>query len=478
MKLTCCFRRAFLPLLILIWVAAFFGYLGWKPGFAYNAQRYFEILILGCILCVGVTLTIRFRWGRIWGGGCVVLLLLMVLAVWQADNRWLAFREGALYLALFAGVLAVAKVRAHAGAASFDRAAYTGLVLFSFGCSLIVLEGLLLSLSINKLDPRIIFGAFVNVRVLAELQFLTLLLLPAAWLQADSIGWRRFVALTAVLWWALLLLTGTRAALIALPFSLLVLFLTAGRDALQWFRVLGAQFIGGLCVFLVMRVGVAHFLGQPLLGEGGMSFARASSSGRLELWWNAWVHFLERPWLGNGPGSFACFSNQLVATPHNLFFQFLSEWGLLVTLLAFALALFIFIKLVQHLRFRPECSVLHYSLFATLITVVTASMMEGMITGPLQQMLIVLVFGWALQIFGGERFFLQVASGSLGYRSIRLLLLVAFLALTLWGVKADLAMQRELLVSPDGKVNLSYGPRFWADGHDYCPGWHERYEKR
>jgi hypothetical protein len=26
-----------LPVLLCFWVASFFGYLGWKPGFAYNA---------------------------------------------------------------------------------------------------------------------------------------------------------------------------------------------------------------------------------------------------------------------------------------------------------------------------------------------------------------------------------------------------------------------------------------------------------
>src|SRR5690554_1834810 len=264
MSLKLRFSQLLLPVLLCVWVASFFGYLGWKPGFAYNAQRYFEIFLLGCLLCAGVVVPIRFRWGRIWAGLCLILLLIMLSVIFLADNRWLAVREGLQYSALFAAILVVAKARQHAGTASFDRAAYMGLILFCFGCSLIVLEGLLLSLSIQGVDPRIVFGAFINVRIFAELQFLTLFVLPAAWLHMNSAGWRRFVGLTAMLWWGLLLLSGTRSALIVLPFALLVLGLVGGRNTLGWFRVLAVQLVGGVLVFLLLRGGIAWFLNTSL----------------------------------------------------------------------------------------------------------------------------------------------------------------------------------------------------------------------
>lgn len=470
--------QCLLPLLLCVWVASYFGYLGWKPGFAYNAQRYFEIVLLGCLLCAGVTLPVRFAWRRLWAALCLALLFIMLLVIWQADNHWLAVREGLQYLALFAAILVVAKTRQHAGVLSFDRAAYIGLVLFCFGCSLIVLEGLLLSISIGTVDPRIVFGAFVNVRIFAELQFLTLLFLPAAWLQMDSAGWRRFIGVTAMLWWGLLFFSGTRSALVALPFTLLVLGLSGGLKTSGWFRVLAAQFTGGVLVFLLLRGGVAVILGTSLWGEGGMSFARTSTGGRLDLWADAWQHFVQHPWLGNGPGAFACFTSRLEATPHNLFFQLLSEWGVFMTLLCLGMALLVFVALVRHLRSERHTDPLHFSLFATLVTIVAACMMEGMIIGPLQQMFIVLVFGWALHAFAGESFAPLTGRALCRYQGKYVVVLAAFLATTLWGVKADLALQNKLLISPDGVINLSYGPRFWADGHDHCPTWHERYQNR
>src|SRR5690554_392191 len=472
------FSQYLLSFLVLVWVVAYFLYLGWKPAFAYNAQRYFEILLLGCLLCAGATLPIRFHWGRLWAGLCLMLLLVMLLVVWRADNHWLAVREVMQYLALFAAILVVAKARHHAGAASFDRAAYMGLVIFCFGCSLIVLEGLLLSLSIGGLDHRLIFGAFVNVRIFSEIQFLTLLILPAAWLHMSTAGWRCFIGLTAMLWWGLLLLTGTRSALLALPFALLLLGLVGGRGTLGWFKVLVAQFLGGALVYLLLQGGVARYLDIPSLSGGSMNFARATSSGRLEIWGEAWQHFLQHPWLGNGPGAFACFTSELVASPHNLLFLLLSEWGVFVTLLCFALALLMFAALVRHLRIGQCKKPLELSLFAILVVTVVASMMQGMILSPLSQMLIVLVFGWSLSVFSKQRFVPLTGKAWSRYQGLGVVVLAGLLAITLWGVKSDLALQDELLISPDGTINLSYGPRFWADGHDHCTDWHERYQNR
>jgi len=324
----------------------------------------------------------------------------------------------------------------------------------------------------------VIFGAFVNLRIFAELQFLTLFFLPAAALQMDSAGWRRFAGLTAIFGWGLLLFSGTRSALVAMPFALLMVWLAVGSRALPWFRLLAGQFVGGVLFLLILRGGIAATLGTSAQTGGTMSLARASSGGRLELWADASQYFVQHPWFGNGPGAFACLTDRLEATPHNLFLQLLSEWGVLMTLLCLVLALIMFIGLVRRLRAGGHNTALHLALFATLVTTVAASMMEGMVIAPLQQMLIVLVFGWALHAFVGEKFVCETGTAFSRYQVKYGVVLAVFLSVTLWGVKADLILQRQLLVSPGGVINLSYGPRFWADGHDHCPSWHERYENR
>ena len=93
-------------------------------------------------------------------------------------------------------------------------------------------------------------------------------------------------------------------------------------------------------------------------------------------------------------------------------------------------------------------------------------------------MLIVLVFGWAWHRFGSTRFVSRSNSSISNAQVLHFIGVVGFLSIVLWGMKKDLELQTELLVSPDGVVNLSYGPRFWADGHDHCPDWHERYSTR
>src|SRR3546814_15583368 len=91
-------------------------------------------------------------------------------------------------------------------------------------------------------------------------------------------------------------------------------------------------------------------------------------------------------------------------------------------------------------------------------------------------MVLVLVFGWTWSKFSPQSFVHLMDSEqqrSKGLRLFRWPLLAAFLAVWLVMAKTDLALQTRLMVSSDGVINLSYRPRYWADGHDHCPAWHE-----
>lgn len=455
-------------IVLAIWSATFFAYMGWKPSFAYNAQRYFEIFLLGCLFSVGVALPVRFHLTRVWLCITSLLLFVMLFVLIMADNTWIAVREALQYLILFFAVVVVAKSRQYAGAKSFDRAASLGLVLFNFGCSLIVLEGLVLSLAVNLIDQKVIFGAFVNVRFFAELQMLTLLMLPAARVELKSTRWRVFILATGALGWGLLLFSGTRAALVAVPFAFLVVWITRGGASNLWFRLVLQQLIGGVLIYGAIRLFLSIRTGESLFGEAGLTLARATSGGRLDIWWSSWQMFLEHPVAGNGPGAYACLTTGLVAHPHNLLLMLLSEWGAVMTAVALSAAILLFVRLVKTVRLGVRHPTLNISLFATLVTLVGASMIQGMVIGPFQQMLIVLICGWSLSVFNPQAFSL-ISGRALMLSAIKYLAAFAVCAfIVLWGVKKDLVLQKELLVSPEGVVNLSYSPRFWADGHDHC----------
>lgn len=461
-------------LLILLWVLAFGLVLGWKPPFAYNAQRYFEICLSGLLACAGFGLAWQLRLPPFLKKTLALLIVVSLISVLLATGVWLAVREMLQYTGLVLLAVLVAKTRAQAGGQNFDHAAYLGITLLGMGCALILLEGLAVSLSGGLLSHRIVFAAFVNVRYLAELMFVMLPLLVGAALLSPTRARRSIAMAVAMLCWGWLLLSGTRSALIIIPFALFVLVVVVGRQAAGWLRVFGLQLAGGAAVFLLLRWVASWFVNAGVVGDDKLSFVRMGTSGRLRHWQTAWEHFLDQPWWGQGPGSFACFTSSIESTPHNLLLQILSEWGLVITLLLFILIGYLFWQLVHGLRLAVRkggalSSYTGMSLFMALTSVAVAAQMEGMIVSPLQQMLIVLVSGWAMHWFAASCF--TPVSGPVGtrWREWRyLLVLLLFLAPLLFMTKADLVWQRMLLIDGDGVVNLTNGPRYWLDGHDHC----------
>lgn len=458
--------------LLVCWWLAFFGVLGWKPDFAYSAQRYFEWFLLGHLLISGALLPVSWRPEKWLVRVLLGLVLAAVLVVWSAGNGWLATRYLLSYFVFFLVVLAIAKTRAYTGKALFDRAALLGVVCLCFGASLIVLEGLLVSLSVDLISVPIIFGAFINLRMMAALQFATLLLLPAAWLLADNKRLRLWITITATVWWGWLFFSGTRAALLVMPVALVVVAICSGRACWPWLKRTLMQLLCGLAFYALLRVVLWQF-GYEVVGSS-MGLLRDGTSGRAELWGDAWQHFLLHPWFGNGPGAFACFTNELVAKPHNIVFLLLSEWGGVVTLLIAGLALFVFYVMAKAAR-QGQITIMGMSLMATVVAIVVAAQVQGILVSPLSQIMALLVFGWAWHEFSHNGFVSENAAlGRPLKQGLMVLLVAALLAAWLFMAKQDLRLQKTLLTLPDGSINLSYGPRYWADGHDHCLAWHLR----
>ncbi len=473
------------PVLVVLWGGVFFAVLGWKPTFAYNAQRYFEWLLLGVLLILGLAQPVKWTPSKKQIGLITGLAAAASGVALLSHYDWLAWRYLLSYTLLIMAALSVAKVRQAAGKVTFDRAALLGVFILCLGCSLIVLQGLLLSLSIGQVNLRIVYDAFVNVRFLSHLQFATLFFFPAAALLAATKKWRWAWALLGVIWWMWLWFSGTRAALIVVPWAILVVAICVGKKGFPWLRHLVMQLVGGVVLFGGLRWLLSDGASSPALSKA-MTMARSGASGRFTLWQEGWTYFLQHPWLGSGPGVFACLTPRPEAKPHNIALLLLSEWGVVVTLFVAAIALWAFVTMVKRLRQSPNPIAL--SLFASVVALVTAMQGQGTLVSPLGQMAGILVFGWAWSEFAPQQFkqetIVNGPSGATGFtlktakwRWFTGLLLALALGGWLVMAKADLALQKDLLVSDNGIIRLSYGPRYWADGHDHCPLWHQSHYK-
>ena len=179
---------------------------------------------------------------------------------------------------------------------------------------------------------------FSNPRFPAQLQVLTVPLLPLAIRLAPSAFWRACLVGVAALWWMCLIGSGSRTGWIALAVaSLAVSFLGAeGRRWLKWQAALAAT---GALLWLVLFHFLPALLSIDAALEGGRLSNFESVGYRWELWRISVASALAHPLLGVGPMHFAYVDNGLGAHPHNFWLQLAAEWGVLATLLIASSAL-------------------------------------------------------------------------------------------------------------------------------------------
>jgi O-antigen ligase len=190
---------------------------------------------------------------------------------------------------------------------------------------------------------------FSNPRFPAQLQALTIPLLPLAMRLAPKRLWRAAFFIVASLWWMCLIGSGSRTAWISLAVAAL-LMLTLGRAGRHWLLTQCLLFILGLVVWLVLFYAVPGFIGIPSQLEAG----RLTDFGSAVPRWSLWMLSIEAvkadPMLGVGPMHFAYTYNPIAAHPHNFWLQLAGEWGLPAAVLAICTVLAFFLRLVGTAR--------------------------------------------------------------------------------------------------------------------------------
>lgn len=116
----------------------------------------------------------------------------------------------------------------------------------------------------------------------------------------------------------------------------------------------------------------------------GLSIARESSSGRIDLWVNALRCWAQQPIFGCGFYQLEQYP-QLSAHPHNLFIQVLTETGII----GFSFLLFILYKLAKNIRWDLKKN---YFVIAALIAVAIDVSLSGVHIYPVTQMALLWLF--------------------------------------------------------------------------------------
>lgn len=446
----------------------------------HDGQRIAQLVLLGIFLTgfslPGVAASIVASWKTIPRWSRLALIAAFALGMGSALQaeiwRW-ALLEWAMSLLLLFVVLGVA-AGIRAGGQSLQRLLvlmfYATAVAYTVKAMVVYLTMLTVGATYGMgFDVRELFTGFSNIRFFGHVQTMLLpfLLLPAL-LWATTLRQRLLLSVVPVLWWMLVVASGTRGTWIALLAGVLVVLALGGRTGHRWvkWQVMGLG--SGLVCYGVFVLLLPYLLAQPVSFLHRTQDITSLSS--REVIWSAAMGFIsENPLFGIGPMHFAYHANAVAAHPHNMILQFMAEWGVPAALLftaVFAAGWVAFARRGKQLAVESDSQeqLIRIALLAALTGAAAQAMVDGVLVMPVSQTLLALLCGWALGMSypGGRREYMI----SRAMRTSFALLFVFAVGAVAYGVTPEIGniaeRQEAYLASIVPEPRLL--PRFWALG--------------
>lgn len=314
---------------------------GLGVGFSwFDEQRILSLLIL---VTTAVYTLLRTQRQRASLALCSALVLGLISSLF-ASRPQLALVDWSVYCLM--SILIVSSYR-QAGAHELKLAGSLAVVVVATAYTTGVVSNYVSSLLLGfPVGGETLLVGFSNPRFPAQLQALTIPLLPLAMRAAPKGLWRGALSVVASLWWMCLIGSGSRTAWVSLVGAAL-LMLAFGRAGRQWLFTQCLFFLAGLALWLLLFFALPSFIGVPTELESGRLTQFGSAVPRRFLWLLSLESVRTHPLLGVGPMHFAYTYNPIAAHPHNFWLQLAGEWGLPASVLAVSVALGFFGRLAK-----------------------------------------------------------------------------------------------------------------------------------
>ena len=285
-----------------------------------------------------------------------------------------------------------------------------------------------------------------NIRVYDS--YFLILSIFAVWFYLTKQAYRYLYLLFLFLAFFAVLLDGGRSASIA--YTLFIFIVSIAYRQIRWHFILtyAASWLAYLSITYA-----ASFTNTNGGGDGlSLQVARESSSGRIDLWINAYQCWLQHPIIGCGFYQLEQYPS-LSAHPHNLFIQVLTETGLL----GFGFLLYIIFMMLKQIDWlQPQ----RYFVMAALLAVSTDLFFSGVHVYPVTQMALLWLFVFLLKNpeFSYSSHFNQIIKQRQSVTH-HLLPVLIYLVISIWFIyilSNTSALSSETPITP---------PRFWVYGY-------------
>lgn len=418
----------------------------------HDSQRLISTVII--TLLASYSILTHESWSKKELLGLLVFLLIGFLTVLNSLNLFWSIIEFSLFLGFLLFSLCFSK--------KIDITEVKHLVLiFSLIQAFYILRAMLnytfIIITNSKLDVWEVIDGFDNIRFYAQFISWTLPFIIGYLSLKIRSNYNYLLLIIATLSFSLVFLTGTRAFILGIFFSLISVFIITphlGWGYLKYILMTGSM---GLITYLFMVFLIPNFFGIDSQLALGSTINRdlTNSSGRVEIWTDAITVAFNNPWLGIGPMMTAADGVlNIVAHPHNFIIQLMAEWGIPCTLLVITLMTYLVFKWKKLIAQNPsDREPLALPVTAAFSSAAAVSLVDGVMVMPVSMMYMAIIASVGISLI--RTWTPQVNRFKISRFTSFALLIPIFLLLAITSYQ---------WVTLDFKTNPSGAPRFWSHG--------------
>lgn len=451
--------------LILLYSIPLFAFIAFSSLSAYWVQapydgwRIYELFILiafGTYLISTKKINASFFSSKTNKVMALILIVIASLVVWSsyyAQYSQRAIADAALYFLLASGIYGQAVLfRKNPLVAPRIAAWLAVLPMFS----LIFLPIAMYDISQGRAGAWT--QSFTNIRMLddALLPCLFLLWQRPAWLSKNSSKTKLYnnfltsaIYIISVIYILSFLLHGARAGLLAITISLICIALVRLKKWRHLLLPINSIIIACICFFI--------FSQNQMNPSGGSALVRAGSSERVEIWKKSIHLWQQHPIFGTGGNSFLLNPPHMTqGHPHNIAFQFLSEWGV-AGILALLLLIPLIVLIIKNQKTLPTFAL------ASILALAVNAMLSGTLIYPVSQLLALWPLAWIISLLPTS-----TINSPISYKALPsnfLSINTIFKVLAGIAVVAILAIHgRDMFCNNCMSADWEGAPRFWDAG--------------